>query len=114
MIRVTKIEGKTGQEVQDYIDQLVDDGANAVDCVKRAKCKHSYEYSFSHTSFSYAGVDVDGDTLLSDDLEEFGSFDIERLLNIEECAKKICNAVFESGDHDEIEKQAIEIRSLLS
>ncbi len=114
MIKVIKTEGKTGQEVQDYLDRLVDYGANSVDCVKRAKCKHYYKDCFSHTSFSYAGVDIDGDTLLSDDLEEFGSFDIERLLNIEECAKKICNAVFETGDHDEIEKQAIEIRSLLS
>lgn len=117
MIKIKNIEGFSGQEVQDYIDTLVDDGANAYECVISANCKHVYRHSYYHEEFRYAGVSIDGGTFLSDDIDDFieyESSDIINLLKIRECAKKICNAVFETGDHDEIEKQAIEIRSLLS
>lgn len=114
MIKFIKTEGKTAQEVQNYIDSCVNNGANPYACVSGASQEHNYDLELSIENFKYGGVDVDGDTLLSNDLRSFLEFDIENLLEIKKCAEKICNAVFETGDHDEIEKQAIEIRSLLS
>ena len=96
-MKFIKTEGKTDQEVQDFLDQCASEGANPNECVEYTNCKHEYPDSEINV-YTYAGVDLEGDTLLSDHLDEFTGFDIFNLLAIKEAAEKVVNA---HGDIDE-------------
>ena len=92
MIKVIKTEGKTAQEVQDYLDKCVQDGAKPCDGVSDSHYRDFVYVDFwHHDVFEYAGVDRENRTYLSDHLEDFTDFDILNLLEIKEAAQNVIN-----------------------
>ena len=82
-------EGKTAQEVQDYFDECVENGERAYEGVLNSIRRFDYIDEFNHSAFTYAGVDTEGDTLLSSDIQAFCEVDILKLLSIKDAAEKI-------------------------
>ena len=70
MIKFIDTEGKTDQEVQDYMDQCVIDGAKPYERISGTKT--SIEYRHEEISLGkYAGVRIYGGTYTSDYIEDF-------------------------------------------
>lgn len=91
MIKFIKTEGKTAQEVQDYFDQCIREGAQPYDFIASAVSDFSAVERYAHFNFKYAGVSNEGETLLTSELSDLIDFDLETLIAVKEIADKLIN-----------------------
>lgn len=66
------VKGLTDQQVQDALNVMVDRGAQPCIGVSNTMRTHDFYTHFPLHDYQYAGVDIDGDTVISRHPSSFG------------------------------------------
>ena len=75
IIKIIETEGKSKQEIQNFLDECVSSGARPYRKILGVETPHDYITEVDHTEFNYAGVDIEGNATLCKFVGNFTEID---------------------------------------